>query len=72
MSNPMWHILYYLTGNCYGFNAHEKTADLNSSNVRAMLTDYVRKRVSGEKQSKLANKSDILSLFIDASDVFDE
>ena len=72
LTNPIWHILYYLTGKCYGFNVHEKTADSNSSNVRAMLTDYVRKRMSGEKKSKLGNRSDLLSLFMDSPEIFNE
>ena len=72
MSNPLWHLLYNLTGKCYGFNKHEKTADLNSTKVRAMILDYVRKRQSGEKKSKLANRSDLLSLLIDSPEVFNE
>ena len=72
MSNPIWHVLYYLTGNCYGFNVHEKTADANSFKIREMLMNYVLKRKSGEKKSSLANKSDLLSLFIDTPDVFSD
>ena len=68
----MWNLLYFLTGKCYGFNVAEKTADANSFKLRQMLTGYVRKRVSGEKKSALANKSDLLSLFLDSPEIFDE
>lgn len=37
-----------------------------------MILDYVRKRQSGEKKSKLGNRSDLLSLLIDSPEVFNE
>lgn len=70
--NPLWSVLYTLTGKCYAFNGIQRTADANSRKVREMIARYVRKRVSGEKKSALGNKSDLLSLFLDSPEIFTE
>ena len=50
----------------------ERTAAKNSLRIREFIADYIKKRKSGERKSKVAEGVDLLSLFISNPDVFTE
>ena len=72
LPNPLWNFLYKTTGKCYSFTERERVSDENCLTVRNTIREYVRKRVSGEAKSDLDNESDVLSLMLKNTDVFDE
>ena len=72
LGNPLWHLMYKLTGKCYAFTELERTVDQNCAAIRSAIRDFVRKRASNQIKSDFASKSDVLSLMMDNSDVFDE
>ena len=47
LTNPLWNLLYKLTGKCYGFTRDEKINDENCRIARDTMRDYIRKRQSG-------------------------
>ena len=49
-----------------------RTTSANAQKVRAVVNDYVRKRKSGEKKSQVIGEADLLSLFLQSPDVFDD
>ena len=51
--NPLWHLMYTLTGKCYAFTKIEKHSNINCASLRAKLFEYVRKRKEGLAQSSL-------------------
>ena len=51
---------------------YEKTTYENALRIRTVVLDYVRKRKSGERKSKIAGEADILSLFLQNPEIFDE
>ena len=59
--NPIWSILWKLTGKSYGFTVDERRSDRSAARYRAVLFDYVRKRRSGEIKSDLADEADLIS-----------
>ena len=71
-SNPLWKLLYNLTGRSYAFTAQERLANANCATLRAHIRNYVQKRMSGQEKSKVGNNSDILSLFLESPEVFTE
>ena len=71
-SNPIWRLLYALTGKSYGFTKAERQANSNCAQLRAKLTNYVRKRKEGIIESKVGAQSDILSLFLKSPEIFTE
>jgi len=72
LPNPIWNALYKATGKCYSFSEKERVNDENCIIVRETMRQYIRKRVSGEAKSDLLNDSDVLSLMLKNSDVFNE
>ena len=40
-SNPLWKLLYNLTGKSYAFTAKEKMANANCVTLRAHLREYI-------------------------------
>ena len=70
--NPLWSLLYSMTGKCHSFTYVEKVSDANNETVRETIRKYVRKRASGEAKSDLAGDSDVLTLMMQNSDVFKE
>ena len=49
-----------------------RTTSANAQRVRAVVNDYVRKRKSGEKKSQVIGEADLISLFLQRPDVFDD
>ena len=45
--NPVWNVLYKVTGKNYALTKEAKVADANSGFYREVVMDYVRKRKSG-------------------------
>jgi len=72
LANPLWKALLALTGKNYGFTQMEKLSDFNCFELRKVIRSYVRKRISGESKSAVSNNSDMLSLFLQSTDVFTE
>ena len=70
--NPLWSLLYSSTGKSYSFTHVEKVSDDNNLIVRDTIRKYIRKRASGQAKSELEDDSDILSLMMQNSDVFQE
>ena len=68
--NPIWGLCHTLTGKCYAFSELERVSDQNSKLIRDTLRTYIRKRVSGEIKSDLANNSDLMSLMLANGEVF--
>ena len=48
----------------------EKICLENCRRIRAVIYEYVQKRKSGEKKSQVAEKVDLLSLFLSNRDIF--
>mmetsp|Transcript_417 Transcript_417/g.551 ORF Transcript_417/g.551 Transcript_417/m.551 type:complete len:154 (+) Transcript_417:442-903(+) len=72
LPNPIWNSLYFTTGKCFSFTKSERVSDSNCIIVRNAIRSYVRKRVSGELKSTVANNSDLLSLLLLNPEVFAE
>ena len=72
LTNPLWSLLYQKTGKNYAFTPIEKLSNRNCDVLRERIGVYVRQRISGEKKSQVSNNSDILSLFLQSPDVFNE
>ena len=72
MFNPLWHRNYSATGKCVSYTEYERVNDSNCAMVRSTIRDYVKKRVAGTASSSFGKKSDVLSLMIANSDVFEE
>lgn len=70
--NFLFRAIYALTGVSISFSAFERQVDQNFATVRAFIRSYVRKRSSGKTQSSVAKNSDLLSLFFQSPDIFDE
>ena len=50
----------------------EKICSQNSLKMRGFIADYIKKRKSGERKSKVDEGVDLLSLFLSNTDVFTE
>ena len=72
MINPLWHLMFKLTGKCYGFTALERATDQNCLTIRSVIREFLRKRVSSKIKSDIGSDSDVLSLMMANSDVFGE
>lgn len=72
LPNPIWRSCFFGFGVCLGFTSMEKLSDKNSAILRERVGNYVRKRRSGEIESKVSDKSDILSLFFQSPEIFTE
>jgi len=69
--NPI-NLFWRYTGKVYSASTIEKIGDQNARTIRAYVRDYIRKRKSGERESKVADKVDLLSLFFSSPEVFTE
>ena len=54
------------------WTAYQRLVQKNCFTVREKIRTYIRDRQSGKRQSKVNNKSDILSMFFENPDVFTE
>ena len=54
------------------WTAYQREVQKNCFTVRQKIRTYIRDRQSGKRQSKVNNKSDILSMFFENPDVFTE
>ena len=69
--NPIGMVIGAMTGkNPPPITGFQRQVSANCAALRAWINDYVQKRKRGENQSKVGNKSDLLSLFLDKPDVF--
>lgn len=70
--NPLWIMLWKLTGKSFGFTQDERKCDRNAARYKAVLLEYVRKRRSGEIKSDLADEADLISQMLKAPDVYSD
>ena len=71
-SNPFIISKFKKTKKLEAWTAVEKIADQNSAILRAEILSYIKKRKSGELESDIGGKSDLVSLMLESSDVFDD
>jgi len=69
--NPI-NLFWRYTGKVYSATPQEKMMDDNARRIRAYVRSYIQKRKSGERESKVADKVDLLSLFFSSPEVFTE
>ena len=69
--NPLWNFYNRLTGKNLALTKMERESTSNSVIVRAVVSQYVRKRMNGVVKNTL-NNSDLLTLFLQSPDVFTE
>ena len=60
------------TDKLYSFTRRQRIFDANCQRVRDFTMDYVQKRKAGKIKSKARGESDLLSLFLSASEIFSD
>ena len=71
-TNPFIKSKFKKTKKLEAWTALEKIADQNCATLRSEILRYIKKRKSGELESDVGGKSDLVSLMIENSDVFND
>ena len=69
--NPLYKLARKLTGK-KTFTEYQRVVANNGARQRAAIMDYVQKRKRGERESQVQGKADLLTLFLQRPDVFDD
>ena len=72
LSNPLWRLVFWLTGKCVAFSPAQARCDRNCARLRNFIADYVAKRKSGEIKSDFTDGSDIVSQMLVSPEIFSD
>jgi len=72
LRNPLFIPLYKVLGRSFSFTKLEAEIKENWRTIRSAIREYVRARKSGRRESKVGEKADLLTVFFNAPEIFDE
>ena len=72
LPNPLWRLINSYTGRNAAFTSLESNSNKNCHALRERVREYVRKRKSGEAKSDLKDGSDLLSLMLGSTEIFND
>ena len=70
--NPLWRLVFKLTGKSVAFDKAQRRADQNCLRLRTAIADYVQKRKSGQISSDFTDGSDLVSQMLAAPEMFSD
>ena len=72
LRNPLYGLIYKWFGVSVEFSSFERQVEENCLLLRAYMLEYVKKRRTGHNQGNVKKGLDMLSLFLQSPDVFND